>query len=54
LQGKITAKLICSCDDGEWDREPYPKLKDAIEAAEKKSTHYHCRSVYYAHKKETR
>lgn len=32
---------------GEWDVEPPSYLNNAIEAAKKKATEYHCRSPYY-------
>lgn len=44
--------LLYSWSQGEWDKEFPDSLNDAIQAAWDKASDYHCRTAYYAAKKE--
>ncbi len=44
--------LIHSYSDGEWDEEPAEELAQAVNACFEKSNDYHCRTAYWAAKKE--
>jgi len=43
----LLASLQVEFSKGEWDEDPLPEWKDAIEAAKKKAQMYHCRSAVY-------
>ena len=47
--GETVAKmeLVHRYYRGEWDREPAPELREAVEAVAEKTRCYHCRSPHY-------
>jgi len=47
-EDRAILERLCLYDRGEWDTTPPEGVLQAVEAAEKKATCYHCREPHYA------
>ena len=47
---EVYCEEVNSFSNGEWDNELSPYLEEAVDAAKRKATTYHCRSARYIEK----